>query len=86
VKQSELNKLIKIPCDVIPGCGKPGVPVMIKHHVAMMCAAINEEWRLFSEGCLRNRYFREQVVDLHVRLLRQLHRILIRHLIFDDRK
>lgn len=35
---------------------------MIKKHVAMMCASIDDQWRLFSEGCLRNRYFRDQVL------------------------
>lgn len=36
---------------------------MIKRHVALMCAAIDDQWRLFSEGCLRNRYFRDQVLQ-----------------------
>jgi|GEM_PF-2271964 len=62
MKKADLQKLKKIPRALIPGRGKHGVPGMIKRHVAMLCAPINDEWRKFSEGCLRNRYFRDQVM------------------------
>jgi len=62
MKQSDPEKLKKIPRYLVPGCGKNGVPGMIKRHVAMLCASIDDEWRLFSEGCLRNRYFRDHVI------------------------
>ena len=51
-----------VPRYLIPGCGKKGAPGLIKRHVARLCASIDDEWRLFSEGCLRNRYFRDQVL------------------------
>lgn len=51
-----------VPRYLIPGCGKNGVPGLIKRHVAMICAPIDDRWRLFAEGCLRNGYFRDQVL------------------------
>lgn len=59
---AELKRLKKIPSWLIPGCGKSGAPGMIKRHVAPLCLPINHEWRLFSEGCLRNRFFRSEVL------------------------
>lgn len=34
---------------------------MVKRHVATVYAHVNDQWRLFAEGCLRNRYFHEEV-------------------------
>jgi len=62
MNEQELQRLKKIPLYLIPGRGKRGTPGLIKRHVAQLCFAINDEWRLFSEGCLRNRYFRGQVL------------------------
>lgn len=59
---AKLKKLKNIPRFLIPGRGKRNAPGMVKRHVAMMCAAIDDQWRLFSEGCLRNRYFREEAL------------------------
>ena len=56
------KKLSKIPRFLIPGRGKSYAPGMVKRHVAMMCASIDDQWRLFSEGCLRNRYFRDEAL------------------------
>lgn len=54
-----------IPRHLIPGRGKAYAPGMIKRHVARMCASIDDRWRLFAEGCLRNRYFREEALKNH---------------------
>ena len=62
MKEADLKKLAKIPRYLIPGRGKAGSPGMLKKHVARLCFPINEEWRLFSESCLRNRYFRNRVM------------------------
>jgi len=51
-----------VPRYLIPGRGKHGAPGLGKPHVALLCASIDDEWRLFSEGCLRNGYFRKQVL------------------------
>ncbi len=56
---SELKRLKKVPRYLIPGHGKFGRPGMIKRHVADLCAPFDEQWRLFSESCLRNKFFRE---------------------------
>jgi len=62
MKTPDLERLKKIPRALIPGRGKSYAPGMIKRHVAMLCASIDDEWRWISEGCLRNRYFRSQVI------------------------
>ncbi len=62
MKKGHTKTLESVPRYLIPGCGKSGVPGLIKRHVAMICASIDDQWRLFSEGCLRNRYFRNQVL------------------------
>lgn len=64
-----LEKLKKIPIYLIPGCGKFGVPGMIKRHVAKLHESSNEQWRLFAEGCLRNRYFRDYIIDRSIKCL-----------------
>jgi len=51
-----------VPRYLIPGCGKFGIPGLIKRYSAELCANIDDQWRLFAEGCLRNRYFRDQVL------------------------
>lgn len=58
----ELKRLKKIPRYLLPGHGKFGRPGMIKRHVAKVCAPIDHHWRLFSESCLRNRFFREKAL------------------------
>ena len=62
MSKAELKRLSTIPRFLIPGRGKRNAPGMIKRHVARLCFPINDEWRLFSEGCLRNRFFRELVL------------------------
>ena len=62
---AELKRLKKIPHYLIPGRGKFGRPGMIKRHVAQVCEPIDHHWRLFSESCLRNRFFRERVIKRH---------------------
>lgn len=59
---AEIKRLTKIPHYLIPGRGKFGRPGMIKRHVAHVCQPIDHHWRLFAEGCLRNRFFREMVL------------------------
>ncbi|MEO1661089.1 MAG: hypothetical protein AAFR51_08885 [Pseudomonadota bacterium] len=59
---SELKRLKKVPRYLIPGHGKFGRPGMIKRHVAHVCEPIDHHWRLFAEGCLRNRFFRELIL------------------------
>jgi len=61
MKTADLDKLKKIPRALIPGRGKAYAPGMIKRHVALLCAPIDDTWRLFSESCLRNKYFRQHV-------------------------
>jgi hypothetical protein len=61
-KTSNPNTLKSIPRYLIPGCSKHNAPHLFKHHVAPQCASINDEWRLFAEGCLRNRYSRGRIL------------------------
>ena len=62
---ANLKKLKSIPRFLIPGRGKKDAPGMIKRHVAMICASIDDQWRMFAEGCLRNRYFRDEALKRH---------------------
>lgn len=59
---SELKRLRKVPRYLIPGHGKRKTPGMIKRHVAQLCASFDDQWRMFAEGCLRNRYFRDEAL------------------------
>ncbi|MEM6898670.1 MAG: hypothetical protein AAF583_02705 [Pseudomonadota bacterium] len=59
---AEIKRLTKIPHYLIPGLGKFGRPGMIKRHVAHVCEPIDHHWRLFAEGCLRNKFFRNMVL------------------------
>lgn len=59
---AEIKRLEKVPHFLIPGRGKFGRPGMIKRHVALVCEPIDHHWRLFSESCLRNKFFREMVL------------------------
>jgi len=62
VKKQNNTPPESVPRYLIPGRGKHGAPGLIKRHVALLCASIDDKWRLFSEGCLRNGYFRKQVL------------------------
>jgi len=62
VKKQDDKRPKSVPRYLIPGCGKHGAPGLIRRHVAMLCASIDDESRLFSESCLPNLYFSEQVL------------------------
>ncbi len=62
---AEIKRLKKVPHYLIPARGKFGRVGIIKRHVAQVCEPIDHHWRLFSESCLRNRFFREKVLQRH---------------------
>ena len=61
VEKRVLDRLKKIPRYLVPFIKKGRVPGVRKKHAAEIYATDHDRWRLFAEGCLRNRYFHEEV-------------------------
>ena len=61
MNKRDLEKLKKIPRYLVPFIKKGRVPGMRKKHARQVYDADVDRWRLYAEGCLRNRYFHEEV-------------------------